>query len=262
MQAGVLTPKGLIKHLSDAFGHLRVDQLDRYHLAEYLRANRGRRSPATLTKELNRLRSAVRWAKRNLRECAHLDDPPEFRQTRARPRQNFWSPEEIQAITATATLEAPDTEIEMAVYIAAMTGARFDVITELTWDRVSLRKRLIDFAIPGRPDTNKRPQRACPMSDNLVQVLSRFRLARKDNRLFHLQKHVLRKGLAALLTRCGLDGTGTFHTFRHSWATNALAAGMSVHGVAEHLALSPATVLNVYGKADATQVAKAIAVYS
>lgn len=258
MAAGTLTPKGLIAHLEHHFGALDVRALDRYHYADYLVLHRGKRTEATLSKELMRLNAAVNYARRNWRECADLGPPPAVDTVGASPRMTFWTPEEVQRLVATAG-DGRDFELFLAVALAAHTGARFTAIHELTWDRIDLNRRRIDFRTPGKPVTAKRRHDGFPIGNGLAWVL---RLAeRKRDPLFSRRQDQLRDGLAAVVDLCTV-ADGSFHTFRHSWATNALAKGMTIHGVAQALAITPAMVVRIYGKADAEQERRAMDLYA
>ena len=260
--AGVLTPKGLIFHLERHFGRLDVRTLDRFHYAEYLAEHRGKRADATLAKELARLNAAINYARRNWRECADLASPPEVEASPSPPRKVFWTPEQVQRLVATASAGS-DFELFLAVAIAAYTGARFEAIHDLTWDRINMAAfpNRIDFRVPGKPVTSKRNHDSYPVGRNLLMILHIARKRATTPNLFMLRPDQLRAGLAALVDVCDLP-EGSFHTFRHSWATNALAAGMTIHGVAQALAITPAMVVQIYGKADASQERRAMNLYA
>jgi integrase len=257
--AGHLTSLSIVRHLNEVFGSLSAHAIDQYHLAEYVQRNGGFRAAATLANELGYLKSALRWAKTNWREWGALPEPPAFQRVKRQAREFFWNERQIMAILLACHGKG---EIEIMINLCALTGTRVGAAHALTWDRINWSDNRIDFEVPGAPRTRKRPQRHLKVSAGLIELLREYKEAGGGTatRVFKRVPMSLSRDLERILTVTNLP-RGTFHTFRHSWATNALAKGMSVPAVAQCLSCTPDVILKTYGKPAADSEERGAALY-
>jgi integrase len=139
-------------------------------------------------------------------------------------------------------------KITMPETIGLNTGARSGAILGLTWDRVDLVNRLVDFREPGRARTKKRRVPAA-INDTLFAALTE---ARAMNTIEHVIewagqpvariKHAFHDAAA----RAGLVGV-TPHCLRHTAVTWQLQAGVPVWEVAGFVGMDAQMVQEVYG---------------
>lgn len=95
----------------------------------------------TIHSELSMLRTAMRWAaKRGKIDPVHV-----WVSSPGKPRENALTEDQLLRLVG-AILEAP-LHIKLLMLIAWTTGARRRAILELTWDRVDLEARTIDFHV-------------------------------------------------------------------------------------------------------------------
>ena len=127
-------------------------------------------------------------------------------------------------------------------------GARASAITGLTWDRVDLENRLIDFREPGRQRTKKR-RVAAKINDTLFAALT-------EAKTVATTEHVIEwaGGPVARIKHAFHDAAAravladvTPHVLRHAAITWALQAGVAMWEVAGFFGLDVATIERVYG---------------
>jgi integrase len=133
-------------------------------------------------------------------------------------------------------------------WIAMETASRKRAIEELRWDQVDLQARLIRLNPPGRRQTSKR-RPTVPISSALMKVLER---AGPATGLVLGNSSSIERPFATLC-RAAHRTTGnekfltiTPHVLRHTWATLAARAGVSLFEIAGVLGDSIATVQRVY----------------
>ena len=170
----------ILRHLGD----LPVDLVTRVQVAGYVAARRAegcggapvkyRKRPisdGTLRRELGCLRSGLAWAVKEgwLANAPYIELPPV-----PEPRERWLSHEE-----ATTLMRAVRTaHVRVFIALAIYSVARHAAILELTWDRVDLVRRLIDFG-PGRG--KKRRSRHTPICDPLLEILSEAKCGATSN---------------------------------------------------------------------------------
>ena len=136
------------------------------------------------------------------------------------------------------------------VWIAMETASRKRAIEELRWTQVDLRARLIHLNPAGRRQTAKR-RPTVPISTALLKVLERAYEARTGDLVLGNSSSIERP--FATLCRAAHRATGnekflkaTPHCLRHTWATLAARAGVSLFEIAGVLGDDVATVQRVY----------------
>ena len=214
----------------------------------------GRKATAgTIRRELGALRAVLGWA---LKEghlprgfvLPYIALPPE-----GAPRDVYLEVLEERRLHETARLwartPAGSTTYRTGLFtvIALNTAARSESIENLTWDRVDLRRKLIDFRPPGVRATKKR-RVAVPISDRLFPVLARAWIGQGRPTTGPVLGSFgsTRKGFA-LLARLALPGVPvTRHDLRRTWATLAAQAGVSMFDIAGVLGDTVDTVTRHY----------------
>lgn len=199
-------------------------------------------TPSTARTELQALTAALRWAvkKRMLSAMPELWLPP-----RAPARERWLNREEADRLVAAC--RAP--HVRLAVLLALNTASRIGAVLALTWDRVDLERRLIDYREPGRAPTRKR-RVAVPINDTLLGALRQAEAVRTcpavveyaGDRIGSL-KHAFRDAVA----RAGLDGMVTPHTLRHTAITWMVQKGIPLWEVAGIAGLTIQMIEDTYG---------------
>ena len=146
--------------------------------------------------------------------------------------------------------------LRMFFLVAYWTGHRSRAIETLTWDRVDLEKRTINFTEPGARRTNKRRVDGFPIPDELLPRLvaakdRRDRLHPNDPYVIGLGPrgkcsttyHIAREALEAI----GINEPGVArHCLRKTFATIRIHAGFSAEEVGPLIGDNPTTLRKHY----------------
>lgn len=243
----------LKEHFSGAVSDITIDRIEAYCRAR--RENRiGRRctSDGTLRQELSTLGAALAHAVRV--KLIDKADVPDIPLPDAPPPKDFWFDEvESQQLLAVASLQLADDPLHrggLFVWIAMETASRKRAIEELRWTQVDLHARLIRLNPEGRRQTAKR-RPTVPISTALLKVLERAHAARRGDLVLGNSSSIERP--FATMCRAAHRATGnekflkaTPHCLRHTWATLAARAGVSLFEIAGVLGDDIATVQRVY----------------
>ena len=226
----------LKKHL----GHLYPDQLTPATMRGYARKRGDTRT--ALRRELEELRMALRYAHKRkvISEVPDIDLPP-----RLPPRDVFATKAQVAKLLAACE----SYHIRLFIQIAATTGARKGAILDLTWDRVNLESKVVDFNDPDRPMTKKR-RAVTAIPQPLVAALQDARaLARTDRVLEYRGKPVddIENGFRKTATRAGLPWL-TPHVLKHSVVSGLADRGWSVDDIADMTQTTPPVVRRIYRK--------------
>lgn len=230
-----------LKPVRDRLGPLLVEDLDENEITAYRRARMadGVKS-GTIRRELNALKAALSWGRTKgkliPRDCTpYIELPPD-----SPPRQDFLDEDEEAMLWERARLKAvgnepfPRRRVGLFICIALQTAARCEAIRGLTWDRVDLHRRMVDFREPGRRETKKR-RIALPISDKLFAVLQDA-YARRDPANPYVLGHPgsVHGPFKRFVTECGLAEC-RIHDLRRTWATLRVQWGMPLEKVAKVL---------------------------
>lgn len=181
------------------------------------------------------------------RKRLSLDDVPHIPKPRRPPPRERWltAEEERHLIESTPMLDAEGrlTRIYRFLLLALDTAARKEAIEGLTWFQVDLQTRTIQLNPPGRQQTKKRRANV-RMSDRLYVVLQRAAAERISGFVLDHDGSI-RKTLETATRRAGFDDV-TAHVFRHTWATRAARAGVSMREIADVLGDDMETVERNY----------------
>jgi integrase len=193
------------------------------HLAAYRAARMV--ADGTMRRELGVLRTAINYALKH-RLITHAVP---FELPQESPVKDRWLTEdEAQRLLDAAAFD-PDAALYMPLYIliALYTGRRAEAITSLTWERIDLKARTINFDIPGRKLTKKR-RGQCRIVEELMPHLEAAKRRGGDiGPVFHISGRPiksLRKGFEAACRRAGLTGVSR-HTLKHTAITWACRSG-------------------------------------
>jgi integrase len=182
--------------------------------------------PSTIHTELGLLRSALLWAAR----AKWIAEAPEVPRPEPSPPRDRWlTPEEAQALIS----GAGSRHIRLFILLALHTGARRGAILDLTWDRVDLEQRRIDFTAPGRPTGRKR-RSAVPIQPGLHSALLEAHSARLSDYVIEFagrQVASVKRGFREAVIRAKLERV-TPHTLRHTAATWAAQEGAPMWEIA------------------------------
>jgi integrase len=198
---------------------------------------------ATIRTELQALRAALRWAAEP--ERSYIATPPKIEMP-AKPEARVRWLTRAEAGKLLAACKAH--HIRLFVTLALHTGARSGAVLALTWDRVDLERRLVDYREPGRTATRKRrvPAR---INDTLLAALTEAKaLATTEYVIEWAGGPVARIAHAFRDTakRAGLSGV-TPHVLRHTAVTWMMQAGVDPWQVSGLAGMTLEMVQQVYG---------------
>jgi integrase len=197
----------------------------------------------TIRTELQALRAALRWAAKPevglIAAAPVITMPP-----RPESRVRWLTREEATRLLTGCRAH----HVHLFVTVALHTGARSGAILALTWDRVDMINRTIDFREPGRAQTRKR-RVLVPINDTLHAALTQaHRISTADSVIEWAGgpvtriKHAFRDAVA----RAGLSAVSP-HVLRHTAVTWQLQAGIPPWEVAGFVGMTVEMVQDVYG---------------
>lgn len=230
-----LGPDRDVSTLTRADGRAVVDHV----LARGCSTATARRIMTTGNAALNHARKEERIAK-----------VPKFQMPgRSEPRVRWLSREEHRRVMQ----QVMSPRLYRFFILAFHTGARSRAIEQLTWDRVDLARRTIDYRLPNVNHKNKR-RAVVPISDALLPRLHIMHERRRDDyviglgargavsTVYHEAKRVLK---AAGINERGIARHVARHTFA-SWLLQAKPPA-TIHQVAQLMGDTVAMVEKVYG---------------
>lgn len=192
-----------------------------------LRSGEGK-SQGTIWTELNHLRMTVNWARKE----KIIGEVPVFRLPRQPPpSHDYLTKEEVRACIAAAS----SAHIRLFVILACTTGARNRAILELTWDRVDLVRRRVNFATG--TDEHHKGRALVPINDTLLAELKAMHEVRISDYVIEFRGSPvlsIKKSLERLAKKTGLKKVSP-HMFRHSAAVWMAEAGTDMEEIAQFL---------------------------
>lgn len=247
--------KHVIEHLKKYFGGLCTNIISPADVYEYCNKRRNgeigkQAADGTLNRELNILITAIKYAAKRLKIPAD-EVVPDIR---------FAFPKPPQAKDTWLTLGEMEKMLQLAkgnsekyprIYRFCMlgfyTGQRKKAILELRTDQVDMDSRVIIFNPPGRAQTKKnRPK--VPIADELLPMIE-YAIKNGDEYIC-IHPGDIRKSFETLINKCKFKKHVTPHVLRHTYATQALQAGVSIWDVAGVMGDDPKMVLERYGHHD------------
>lgn len=238
------TEHWVCNQLRPFFGPLLPQEIDDGVIADY-RAGKPHLADGTVRRHLATLIAALNFSVKN--KHIHRDDVPHIELPPQSPgRELFLDEQQESEFHAYAMGDSIGqkrlTRVTRFVAIALDTASRKTAIETLTWDRVDLRRRLIDFRLPGVVVTNKR-RVAVPIATRLLPVLQR---AHEEA----ISEYVIDPGSIRSAYETFREKTPypwvTPHVLRHTWATLAARDGVDMWRIAGVLGDDEATVRKHY----------------
>lgn len=251
--------------LREGLGDLRIDQVTQDQWRRYAakrkvkphwrltgearkKAARNARSVAadTLKREFNTLRAALNSAidRGWIDRIPKLSAPPS-----SRPRSLYITKEQARRLLDSAY----SPHVKLFIALALGTGARARSILDLTWTRVDLDKRRIDFEDPDRKPTKKR-RGVVPINDQLLAMLAEANAAAVTDYVIEWQGRPVKNGIrwpfAKAVKMAGLPSGVTPHILKHSVVSWLAMEGIPESKAADFLATDAATLRRVYRKFD------------
>lgn len=230
------------KPLAKHFAAKTVRDLTRTAVKDYIESRSVK--PATVARELTVLRAALHHAVKmgRLHSAPPIEVPPP-----APPRERWLTRKEATKLLTACHLP----HLRLFILLALNTGARRGAILDLTWDRVDLKHRRIDFNPAGRIQTAKR-RPVVPVSRPLAAALRAAKKAAKTEFVVEYQGeglHGIRRAFRDACRAAGLKDV-TPHTLRHTAATWMAQRGVPVQRIAEMLGQSVMRTTERYIKHD------------
>ena len=243
----------LTAHFTGAVADITDARVEAYGRARYAgRIGRRCTSDGTLRQELSTLASALRCAVKT--KALKLADMPSIALPDAPPPKDMWltETESAQLLAAADSLLATDPTHRGALFahIALATASRKRAIEELRWQQIDFAARLVRFNPDGRRQTSKR-RPVVPISSVLLPVLQLAREAAHGDFVLGNDSDIERSFGALCRVAHRATGNARFlditpHVLRHTWATQAARAGVSLFEVAGVLGDQLTTVQRVY----------------
>lgn len=238
------------KALAPVLGSLFIQKLTADDFEKYIARREATVKSPTVRRELSALTACfnhlVKTKRLSPAELPYIPVP-----AASAPRDRWLTVEEMDHLRAVVRTRADRSaqkaprrlsRLERFLEIALATGARRKVIERLTWFRVDLQRGLIDFN-DGGPATKKRKP-VVPVSDALAITLRRAYAERTGPWVLDTSG-AIRKAFDTACREAGLLGVHR-HTLRHTWATHASMAGVSLVDISRVLGNSLAMVTKVY----------------
>lgn len=203
-------------------------------------------SDSTISRELSVLRAAFRRAER----LGSIDKAPMVPEMpKAPPRDRWLTRHEAARLLWAAHRAKRPAYLPLFLRLALYTGARPGAVLDLTWERIDMDNRLIDFALPGRVQGRKR-RAVVPIAGALYTALLRARRHGDKGAVFRWGDRQVASIKTAMRHACrlaGLQGV-TPGTLRHTAATWAAIEGIDLQTIGRLLGHSKPTTTMRYAK--------------
>jgi integrase len=229
--------------LSEHLGSAKTDKLTVGAIDRFKARRRETISAASVNNELRVLRRILNWAKRA--GYAIPDLPFEKYKSRTSDRVKFWTLDELEKIFAATRQLYPDL-LPMLLFLAN-TGCRKGEALAAEWRWIDFDAGLIRVEANEYWQPKNGHSRDVPMSDSIRAVLSCTRkhptvvFPNRNGRRF---TDFPKDSFWAILKRTGVRGNP--HMFRHTFASNFLAAVPDMQLLAEILGHSTTRVTEIY----------------
>lgn len=254
-------------HLLKEFSDMKPRDVGATETLRYANNRRRTVGNGTIRRELGMLRAAIKYCIMSgylsADSLRHMIIPPS-----AEPKSLFLTQGQLNRVMHVCDTVIKDRRLTAFVAIAAYTASRRRAIETLEWSRVDLVNRVIDFH-DGSPKTKKRRVKV-PINDNLYGFLVMHKATSDGESEFVLDTdnpiHYLFQRLKAALIELyplesGVWGAMTPHTLRHTWATLAAQAGVSMFEIAGVLGDTIQTVSRVYAHQCPDHLRKAVSFF-
>ena len=215
------------------FGDIPVDQITEQECRNYTEWRE--KAPGTVRRELGLLASVLRMGGYTNRL---------WRPDRPAPKQEFLSKEDAKRLLSKMSFH-----VGLFTRIALSTGQRKSAVLGLTWDRVDLERKILDFNEPGRRITKKR-RAVTPIGNQLRAALANQKeVAFTDHVIEWDGKPVanIKKGFNRAAKDAGVPWC-TPHTLKHTAISWLAEADYSIDQISDMTATDQETVKRIYRK--------------
>lgn len=216
------------KQAQPHFGHLRPDQITRKVCREYVRhRSRLGRQPATIRKEIETVRAALRFHKKDAGAIFELPRQPP-------PNDRHLTRDEARRLVKAAR-KTP--HVRAFIVLSLTTAARQSALLELTWDRVDFKRRLIRLALGDAEDEQRKARAHVPMNRRAYGYLRVLRASATCPHVIEWGGHrvlSVKKAFRSACTIAGLDDV-TPHTLRHTAASWMAMNGVPMLDISKYL---------------------------
>lgn len=210
------------------FAHLRPDQITRQVCRDYVKARTAAgRKPATIRKELETVRAAVRFHQRESGAVFELPRQPP-------PKTRYLTQAEARKLVKAAR-SFP--HIRAFIVLSLTTSARQSALLELTWNRVDFAQGIITLALGDGGDEARKPRAIVPMNKRARRYLRILKVAATTDYVIEWggdRVRSIKKGFNAATKRAGLKNV-TPHTLRHTAASWMAMAGVPMFEISKYL---------------------------
>jgi integrase len=252
--------------LVDYFGSMKLRQITLGEIERFkaTRLNtpvkgRGERSVATVNREVETLRSLLRFARNNGwidSSPFEMASTPVISKSVEQQRARVLSREEEARILKACADDTPRPHLRALVIAAIDSGCRAGELLNLKWSDVDLSARLIRL----RSITTKTlKSRELPITDRLAIELERLRTNVSDDALVFGIKN-FQRGWKALVKAAEIEEHLTFHDLRHTFATRLVQAGFPLVEIARLLGHSTLQMTFRYSNATTETTARACSI--
>lgn len=216
------------KAAKDHFAHLRPDQITRDVCRAYVlkRSKDGRRA-ATIRKEMETVRAAVRFHKRDAGAVFELPRQPP-------PKERYLTRPEARRLVKAAR---GFPHVRAFIVLALTTAGRQSAILDLTWSRVDFDKLHIKLAMGDSTDEQRKQRAVVPINRRAYRYLRVLRAQATCDHVIEWGGHrvlSIKKGFAAAVARAGLFNV-TPHTLRHTAASWMAMDGVPMFEISKYL---------------------------
>lgn len=216
-------------HIDGFFGPLLLNNVTPSLCRQYIAERRKlKRADDTIRREMGAFRAAINYC---IREGWKIPSPPIILPQASAPRDIWLAREEIKQLLDACT----EDHLRLFIMVAYTTCTRKSAILELTWDRVNMQTRLVDFRAPRERETNKR-RGVKRINNMLYPYLERaLDLAQSDYVIEWAGRPVMniRRSFMTAAKIAGLSSKVTPHTLKHSACVHMAMDGTPMWEIAQ-----------------------------
>ncbi|WP_133255493.1 tyrosine-type recombinase/integrase [Phenylobacterium soli] len=199
----------------------------------------------SIRRDLSVLSAALKRAVKR-KKLAHC--PPILSMTPAPPRERWLTRGEVARLLWRMRGKR-QAHVRLFTRLALYTGARTGAILDLTWDRVNFETGLIDFRVPGRPQTKKR-RTVAPMTRKVRRMLLHAKKHSRSRYVVSWAGEKIDRVAKACITHAEAAGIKDFspHILRHTFASWAVQRRVPIFTVGKALGQTVASTTERYAK--------------
>lgn len=262
--AGVVEPhivskapiRNALSHAREGLGQHLADALTPSIVNAYIKAKLETYAKGSVRNHVAQLRAAYVYARKE--EVISCPPPIYDAPDQSDRRERWMTEDEIERLFAagaayraglglTALLPA-----EIYAHLGLRTAARSAAMKGLTWDRVDLKRQMVDYrspewlALPKKRRSKRRAQ--VPISNKLMPVIDRAHAERVDAFVIpRIAGRSVEWDFPRILAAAKLADV-TPHIMRHTWATHASMNGVPMADIARVMAITVQMAETVYAK--------------